>query len=217
MHAVAGELVVVRATDEALLPRRQGGRATDRVAQLTALLVSLVGKDGAIDRLAFRKSLEARAPMSVKALANDISCYANFCARAGGIGLPANEARIVGYLEDCETRKLKPATVGRRLASLAVVHGLLGVASPTRGSIVRDALRGFRRRVDVTQRQAGPLRAGQRARQGVYPERAVAGMPWNIAWFARWGAAQPRLRHRVARVRTGAGGVRPYHSRTRWL
>ena len=126
MHAVAGELVVVRATDEALLPRRQGGRATDRVAQLTALLVSLVGKDGAIDRLAFRKSLEARAPMSVKALANDISCYANFCARAGGLGLPANEARIVGYLEDCETRKLKPATVGRRLASLAVVHGLLG-------------------------------------------------------------------------------------------
>jgi hypothetical protein len=158
---VAAELVVVRAAGEAPLPRRQGGRATDRVAQLTALLVSLVGKDGAIDRLAFRKSLEARAPMSVKALANDLACYATFCARAGGIGLPANEARIVAYLEDCERLELKPATVGRRLASLAVVHGLLGVASPTRGSIVRDALRGFRRRVDVTQRQAGPLRFGE--------------------------------------------------------
>ncbi len=158
---VAAELVVVRAAGEAPLPRRQGGRATDRVAQLTALLVSLVGKDGAIDRLAFRKSLEARAPMSVKALANDLVCYATFCARAGGIGLPANEARIVAYLEDCERRELKPATVGRRLASLAVVHGLLGVASPTQGSIVRDALRGFRRRVDVTQRQAGPLRFGE--------------------------------------------------------
>ncbi len=160
-QSIAGELVVVRAAGEAPLPRRQGGRATDRVAQLTTLLVSLVGKDGAIDRLAFRKSLEARAPMSVKALANDLACYAAFCARAGGIGLPANEARIVGYLEDCEARKLKPATVGRRLASLAVVHGLLGVASPTQGSIVRDALRGFRRRVDVTQRQAGPLRFGE--------------------------------------------------------
>jgi hypothetical protein len=67
---VAAELVVVRAAGEAPLPRRQGGRATDRVAQLTALLVSLVGKDGAIDRLAFRKSLEARAPMSVKGLAS---------------------------------------------------------------------------------------------------------------------------------------------------
>ncbi len=38
VQAVAGELVVVRAAGEAPLPRRQGGRATDRVAQLTALL-----------------------------------------------------------------------------------------------------------------------------------------------------------------------------------
>jgi len=155
------ELVVVHAAGEASLPRRSGGQATDRVAQLTGLLASLVATDGAIDRLAYRKSLEARAPASVKALANDLDCYAGFCARAGGIGLPANEARIVDYLEDCEARELKPATVSRRLASLAVVHGLLGVPSPTRGSIVRDALRGFRRRVDVVQRQAGPLRYGE--------------------------------------------------------
>ncbi|MES2066144.1 MAG: integrase [Pseudomonadota bacterium] len=157
---VGGELVMVRAAGEAPLPRRRGDRAADRVAQLTALLVGLVGPGGTIDRLAFRKSLEARAPASVKALANDLACYAAFCARAGGIGLPASEARIVAYLEDCESRQLKPATVGRRLASLAVVHGLLGAASPTRGAIVRDALRGFRRRVGVAQRQAGPLRFG---------------------------------------------------------
>lgn len=156
-----GEIVVVRAAGEAPLPRRRDGRATDRVHQLTDLLAGLVGKDAAIDHLAFRKSLEARAPMSVKALANDLSCYAGFCARTGGIALPASEARIVAYLEDCERRQLKPATVGRRLASLAVVHGLLGAPSPTRGPIVRDALRGFRRRVDVTQRQAGPLRFGE--------------------------------------------------------
>jgi len=158
--AAVGELVVVRVAGEAPLPRRQGGRAADRVAQLTMLLASLVRPEAAIDRLAFRKSLEARAPMSVKALANDLACYAVFCTRTRGIGLPADEARIVAYLEDCERRQLKPATVGRRLASLAVVHGLLGAASPTRGAIVRDALRGFRRRVGVTQRQAGPLRFG---------------------------------------------------------
>ncbi|WP_374414494.1 integrase [Novosphingobium colocasiae] len=160
MPGVDGELVMVRTAAEAPLPRRRGDRAANRVAQLTALLVGLVGPGGAIDRLAFRKSLEARAPASVKALANDLACYGAFCARAGGIGLPASEARIVAYLEDCESRQLKPATVGRRLASLAVVHGLLGAASPTRGAIVRDALRGFRRRVGVAQRQAGPLRFG---------------------------------------------------------
>lgn len=159
--AVEGELVVVHSAGEASLPQRKGGRAIDRVAQLTAVIAALVSKDAAIDELAFRKSLEARAPASIKALAGDLACYADFCARAGGIGLPANEARIVAYLEDCERRKLKPATVGRRLASLAVVHGLLGATSPTRGPIVRDALRGFRRRVDVKQRQAGALRFGE--------------------------------------------------------
>lgn len=142
--------MLVRSSREAPLPRRRGGRATDRVAELTALLARLVGPNAVIDRLAFRKSLEA--------LANDLACYAGFSAREGGIGLPASEARIVAYLEHCEARQLKPATVGRRLASLEVVHGLLGRPSPMRGTIVRDALRGFRRRVDVTQRQAGPLR-----------------------------------------------------------
>ncbi|WP_240959889.1 tyrosine-type recombinase/integrase [Novosphingobium olei] len=160
MPPALGELVMVRTAAEAPLPRRRGDRAANRVAQLTALLVALIGQGGAIDRLAFRKILEARAPASVKALANDLACYAAFCTRARGIGLPADEARIVAYLEDCERRQLKPATVGRRLASLAVVHGLLGAPSPTRGAIVRDALRGFRRRVGVAQRQAGPLRFG---------------------------------------------------------
>ena len=64
-------------------------------------------KDAAIDKLAFRKSLEARAPASVKVLANVLACYADFCARAGGIGLPASEARVVAYLEDCEVRCLR--------------------------------------------------------------------------------------------------------------
>lgn len=157
------ELVAIRTAGEVTLPQRSGGRAKNRVAELATLLGSLVDEAASIDRLAFRKSLEARAPASVKALANDLACYAGFCARAGGLmrGLPANEPRLVAYLEDCEQRKLKPATVERRLASLAVVHGLLGMPSPTRGGIVRDAMRGFRRRVTVIQRQAGPLRFGQ--------------------------------------------------------
>lgn len=155
----------MRLSGEAALPRRRSGHAVDRVGQLTALLIALARDGATIDALAFRKSLEARAPASVKALANDLACYAAFCAREGGVaggkGLPASEARIVAYLEACEAKAMKPASAARRLASLAVVHGLLGVASPTRAGVVRDALRGFRRRVGVTQRQAGPLRYGE--------------------------------------------------------
>jgi len=154
------EIVTVVAPGRARLPRRSAGYALDRVAQLTRLITSLLATGSSIDQLAYRKSLEARAPASVKALANDLACYAGFCGRAGGIGLPATEARIVAFVEDCEGRGLKPATVGRRLASLATVHGLLGVANPVTGPIVRDALRGFRRRFGAGQRQAGALRYG---------------------------------------------------------
>jgi integrase len=151
----------VRPAGEGVLPKRKGGRAIDRVAELTSTIGALVADSAAIDRLAYRKSLEARAPASVKALANDLACYADYCARNRGPGLPASAARLVAYLEDCERRALSPATVGRRLATLAVVHGLLGATSPTLAPVVRDALRGFRRRVSVRQRQAGPLRFGE--------------------------------------------------------
>src|SRR3546814_6948600 len=74
---------------------------------------------------------------------------------------PAEEARLVAYIDYCEARRLKPATVSRRLSSLAVAHHLLDVPCPVGAVVVRDALRGLRRRAGVRQRQAGPLRLGE--------------------------------------------------------
>ena len=133
------------------LPRRGSGQALDRVRQLTELLAELVHPDHAIDRLAYRKALEARAPNSVKALASDLACYAAFCRTEIGVGLPASESRVAAYLEHLEGLGRKPATV---------VHALLGVGSPTLAPVVRDAMRGLRRRMGVRQRQAGALRFG---------------------------------------------------------
>lgn len=67
--APVGSELVVRLAGEGALPQRLGGRAANRVVQLTTLLGELVAADAAIDRLAFRKSLEARADATVKALA----------------------------------------------------------------------------------------------------------------------------------------------------
>lgn len=97
----------------------------------------------------------------IKALTVDLDCYARFSAQHGGIGLPANECRLVAYVDYCEGRRLKPATVSRRLSSLAVAHYLLGSPSPVNAAVVRDALRAFRRRAGVRQRQAGALRFGE--------------------------------------------------------
>jgi integrase len=159
--APSGEIVTILTSGEAKLPQRRAGFAQNREKQLVALLQELTGEGASLDELTFRKSLEARAAASIKALAIDLDCYARFSEQFGGIGLPANESRLVAYLEYCEGRRLKPATVSRRLSSLGVAHHLLGTPSLVNAVVVRDALRGFRRRAGIRQRQAGPLRFGE--------------------------------------------------------
>ena len=80
-----GEVLTVVPVGEGRLPQRRGGQARDRVAELTGLIAALIGEGAAIDALAYRKSLEARAPASVKALANDLACYADFVAAPAGL------------------------------------------------------------------------------------------------------------------------------------
>ncbi|WP_379923657.1 integrase [Erythrobacter sp. R86502] len=156
----APSVIIVLAPGETPLPQRSEGRAIDRVAQLTSLLEALVDPAHAIDALGYRKALEARSQNTVKALANDLACYAAFCTVRGGPALPASAARVVAYCDHVETLGLKPATAARRLSSLAVIHGLLGVTSPTREAVVRDTMAGYRRRQGTRQRQAGALRFG---------------------------------------------------------
>lgn len=155
--------------------RHDCGAGRDPAAQLVGLLAALTGEGAALVELHFRKSLEAREPASVKALMVDLACYARFTAQQGGIGSPANEARLIAYIDYCEARRFKPATVSRRLSSLAVVHHLLGVPSLVGSSVVRDALRGHRRRAGAQQHQAGALRFGQ----GIGPE-AIKGFTLSV-------------------------------------
>jgi integrase len=155
------ELVTILTPGAANLPNRRSGFAQNRAAQLAELLKELTGNEASLIELNFQKSLEARAPASVKALAVDLDCYARFSTKRCGTGLPADDARLVAYVDYCEARGLKPATVSRRMSSLAVAHHLLGIPSAVNAAVVRDALRGFRRRVGIRQRQAGPLRLGE--------------------------------------------------------
>ncbi len=157
-------VITVRCPGEGTLPQRRSGEAVDRIDQLTARLGTLLNSDSCIDKLAFRRAMEGRAAASVKALANDLDDYGAYCRSKRLTGLPASEARIVHYIEDCEARGFKPSTVSRRLASLALIHGFLGGISPTRSGVVREAMRGMLRRSGTAQHQAGPIRLGDGAR-----------------------------------------------------
>lgn len=156
----APPVVTIVSPGKAVLPQREAGRAIDRIAQLTDLLSALTGPGHAIDALSYRKALEARSANTVKALANDLACFAAFCRGQAGPGLPASASRVVAYCEHLEALGIKPATAARRLTSLSVIHGLLGVTSPVREPVVRDTMAGYRRRQGTRQRQAGALRFG---------------------------------------------------------
>lgn len=122
--------------------------------------------------LAIEAAADAMAPATKAAIVADLKCYLRWCMlqRPIATGVPATPETLVLYLRwlarASDTRAAaKPATLARRLASIARVHRILGYgdteALPTQAGMVRDTLKGIRRKVGARQRQAAPLRYGQ--------------------------------------------------------
>lgn len=122
--------------------------------------------------LAIEAAAEAMAPATKAAIVADLKCYLRWCLlqRPIATAVPAAPETLVLYLRwlarSTETRAAaKPATLARRLASIARVHRILGFgdseALPTQAGMVRDTLKGIRRKAGVRQRQAAPLRLGR--------------------------------------------------------
>lgn len=118
-------------------------------------------------------ALEAAvAAMATKAaITADLKCFLHWCAtrRPAAVAVPASPETLVHYLrwlaQGAEMRAAaKPATLARRMASIARVHRILGFGEkeplPTQAGMVRDTLKGVRRTKRQRQRQAAPLRYG---------------------------------------------------------
>lgn len=86
-----------------------------------------------------------------RAYASDLAHF----QRWGG-ALPASPAIIAQYLAEMAATE-KPATLARRIASLAKCHQALGATDPTKSELVRGTMRGIRRSLGTAQRQARPL------------------------------------------------------------
>lgn len=143
--------------------------------------------------LAIEAAAEAMAPATKAAIVADLKCFLRWCLlqRPIATAVPASPETLVLYLRwlarATETRAAaKPATLARRLASIARVHRILGFgdseALPTQAGMVRDTLKGIRRKAGVRQRQAAPLRLGRAmpepgAPSSVEPEPGGQGDP----------------------------------------
>lgn len=148
------------------LPRRHARRAHAHTPD--ERLVATLGRAASdeltpVSAIGLETALEAMAPASKLAIAADLDCWLDWCAHEHRHALPADPEDLVRYLRTLEADGKKPATLARRIASLATVHRMLelgGDTPPTAAPMVRNALRAQRRRQGAAQRQAAPLRFG---------------------------------------------------------
>jgi integrase len=109
-------------------------------------------------RIAARAAADtSRAKSTERAYQND---WRDFCAFARLIGRaphPAEPETVALYATDLARRGRAPATIARRLVSIAVYHRAAGFASPTEHGVVRAVVSGLRRQLGVAQQQKTAL------------------------------------------------------------
>lgn len=160
----SGEILIIHPNPA--LPRRRSGSAPETVDErLTRTILEVLPADSVpLSELGFVTALGAMADNSKAAIAADLACYGVWCQQARRDALPAEPENLVRYLQMLEQRGYKPATLARRIASIATANRLVGLddghAQPTNTPMVRAALKAVRRRKGANQRQAAPLRLG---------------------------------------------------------
>ena len=146
----------------------------DRAARLT-LMLSMHGARIDTSRanpLGIEAAAAAMAPATKAAILADLSCFFVWCGRQHppAQAVPAVPDTLVHYLrwlaKGAGKRKpAKPATLDRRVASIARIHRILGYGDkeplPTQAGMVRDTLKALRHDRRERQRQAAPLRFGE--------------------------------------------------------
>lgn len=159
------EIVVHRLDGRALPQRRARGSAEPVDARLLRTITAALPADmPPVGQLGVEIALEAMADATKAAIAADLDCFVAWCVDEKRTPFPADPEDLVRYLRYLEAQGKKPATLARRMATLASAHRLVGIGEkdglPTDHPMVRNALRANRRRKGAVQRQAAPLRFG---------------------------------------------------------
>jgi len=87
---------------------------------------------------------QSKSAATVRAYKSDWLRWETWCREHGAIALPADPATVAWYLAD-QVTKTNVSSLRRHLATISKAHQVAGVESPTRSSLVRDALAGLRR------------------------------------------------------------------------
>nr|WP_285760161.1 site-specific integrase [Nocardiopsis ansamitocini] len=130
----------------------------------------------------------AQSANTLRAYRSDWVAFTAWCGQEGRQALPADPVDVAVYLaagadalrEDEPARwALSPATLERKAAAIAAVHGANGLASPTRTEVVRMTLRGIRRRRRALPNRKRPVVLS--TLETLLAERPPPGHPTGVA------------------------------------
>ncbi|WP_394347331.1 site-specific integrase [Streptomonospora litoralis] len=108
----------------------------------------------------------AQSANTLRAYRTDWTAFSAWCLAEGRRSLPADPVDVAVYLaaaaetvrtDDPHRWALAPATLERKAAAIAAVHGAHGLSAPTRSDVVRMTLRGIRRRRRAVPTRKRPL------------------------------------------------------------
>jgi site-specific recombinase XerD len=129
-----------------------------RIAQALA-----AGADGTLENISqdhFEAEFKAMALNSKIAAAADLDCYVDWCLAEQRAAFPADPVTLVRYIEAKVKAKAKPATIVRRISSIAKAHHMLGLEPEgPRNRMVRQTLVAINKKKN--QRQAAAIRVGE--------------------------------------------------------
>lgn len=91
-----------------------------------------------------------------RSYARDLAAFRTWCTARRATALPAEPQTLAAYLADLALTD-RPATIGRKLAAIAVAHRDAGLESPTEHVMVKRTLAGIRREKGTAPNQKAAL------------------------------------------------------------
>ena len=170
-----------------------------RIAQALA-----AGADGTLENISqdhFEAEFKAMALNSKIAAAADLDCYVDWCLAEQRAAFPADPVTLVRYIEAKVKAKAKPATIVRRISSIAKAHHMLGLEPEgPRNRMVRQTLVAINKKKN--QRQAAAIHRHQLA----HHHPSITGvLRQHASGPSRCSPSLSRLLRRPARERADRG------------
>ena len=97
-----------------------------------------------------------KAEATRRAYRTDFEIFRSWCLARGVSALPATPEAVAAFLAHEAERRVRPSTIGRRVAAIRYAHKLAGAPLPTDDERVRATMRGIRRSLGTARAKKTP-------------------------------------------------------------